>query len=59
MYLSPQTIQQRNTKTFDIGNPCPGLRQTQTCGRVKQYAQILKISINRLNQNMTEILYHL
>ena len=33
--FSPQIIEHKKTKTFDVGNPGPGLGQAQKCGGVK------------------------
>jgi hypothetical protein len=30
----------KNTTTYEIGNPGPGLRQVQKCGRVKAVNEI-------------------
>jgi hypothetical protein len=35
IHLSPQHTEQNKTKTYDIGNPSPGLAQVQKCGRVQ------------------------
>jgi hypothetical protein len=34
-HLSPSLTEHIKTMPYDIGNPCPGLGQTQKCGGVK------------------------
>jgi hypothetical protein len=34
-HLSPQIIEYKNTMTYDVGNPGPGLEQAQKCVGVK------------------------
>ena len=33
-HLSHQSIEHKEAKTYDVGNPGPGLGQAQKCGRV-------------------------
>ena len=33
-YISPQIIEHKKTTTYDVGNPRPGMGQTQQCGEL-------------------------
>jgi hypothetical protein len=44
-HLSPQTIEHKKSTKYGVVNPCPDLRQAQTCDRVKLVNEIPTLSL--------------